>query len=442
MVIDRKQQQRGETMTDALRDGEQDISAPSAPPRIFWAAWAGWMLDGFDSTLYIYVLVPALTELLAADGITPDRGAVALYGGSLFTVFMLGWACSMFWGWLADRIGRVNVMCMTVLVYSLATAACGFAGGLLSFAVFRFMSGFGVGGEWAAGTTLLQESVPETMRVRLAGWLHTATPTGILLASVAAFLVPLIGWRGLFLLGALPALLTVYLRLRLREPAAWRLGREARQRTPPRALFSGQSAKTTWIAAMMMACIIFGLWSSTFWAPTLIVSRLTGAGDSPARALAIAASGGVLTSLGTLAACLLMPFIVSSVGARRATAFIFFIGSLTAVLATYVGAALVADSIVLFLCLLPALGFFTNGVFALYTIWLPELFPTAQRAFGSGFAFSLGRVLGAAGPTIVGSVVVLTGSFPVAIAWTSAIYVLGLPFIALAPETANKPLPA
>jgi MFS family permease len=101
------------------------------------------------------------------------------------------------------------------------------------FAVFRFASGFGIGGEWAAGTPLLQESVPETMRVRLAGWLHTATPSGILLASVAAFLIPVIGWRGLFLLGALPALLTIYLRLRLPESAAWQQSRKTAPRTRP-----------------------------------------------------------------------------------------------------------------------------------------------------------------------------------------------------------------
>src|ERR1700733_11670653 len=103
-------------------------------------------------------------------------------------------------------------MVRTILLYAVATALCGVGWSLTSFAVFRFLSGFGVGGEWAAGTPLLQESVPETMRVRLAGWLHTATPTGILLASAAAFLIPLIGWRGLFFLGALPALLTVFLR--------------------------------------------------------------------------------------------------------------------------------------------------------------------------------------------------------------------------------------
>jgi MFS family permease len=436
-------------MNDAAGAGTPEIPLESfvpvstaSPQRVFWAAWAGWMLDGFDSAIYIFVLVPALTELLHADGIEPNKNTIALYGGYLFTIFMLGWACSMFWGWLADRIGRVSAMCLTILVYSFATALCGFAGGVLTFAVFRFLSGFGIGGEWAAGTPLLQESVPEAMRVRLAGWLHTATPTGILLASAAAFLVPLIGWRGLFFLGAVPALLTIYLRLRLPEPAAWRRGRQAGQKSTPRALFVGGAARTTWIAALMMACIIFGLWSSTFWVPTLIVTRLTAAGESTAQALRVAALSGALTNLGTLAACLLMPWITGRIGARRATAALFFIGSSAAILVTYIGAAVVADSIVLFLCLVPALGFFTNGVFALYTIWLPELFPTAQRAFGAGFAFSLGRVLGALGPTIVGTLVALTGSYPHAIAATAAIYIIGLPFVALAPETANRPLPA
>lgn len=419
-----------------------DAGSAATPQRIFWAAWAGWMLDGFDSALYMFVLVPALRELFGAEGIAPEKGAIALWGGRLFTIFMLGWACSMFWGWLADRIGRVKVMCLTILVYAGATAGCGLAGGLLSFAVLRFVSGFGVGGEWAAGTPLLQESVPEKMRVRLAGWLHTATPTGILLASVAAFLVPLIGWRGLFLLGALPALLTIWLRLRLPEPAAWQRRRDRAPPAPVRTLLAGPSARTTWVAALMMSCIIFGLWSSTYWAPTYIMSRLSGTGSSEASVMALAALSGILTSLGTLAACLLMPFIVARLGARRITAVVFFVGSMVAILATYAGAAWFADSIVAFLVLLPVLGFFTNGVFALYTIWLPELFTTAHRAFGSGFAFSLGRVLGAAGPIIVGSLVAVTGSYPAAIAGTALIYVIGLPFIALAPETADRPLPA
>jgi MFS family permease len=185
------------------------------------------MLDGFDSGIYIYVLTPAVMDLLAHSHRTAATASVALYGGYFFSVFMLGWACSMTWGWLADRIGRVKVMCLTILVYSIFTALCGLAPGLPLFGIFRFLAGFGIGGEWAAGVSLLHESVPEAIRVRYAGWLHTATPTGQILAALASLLYPILGWRGLFLIGILPAVLTIYLRRRIPEPEKWRNRRKA-----------------------------------------------------------------------------------------------------------------------------------------------------------------------------------------------------------------------
>lgn len=422
---------------------------PAAKPRveassqkIFVITWLGWMLDSFDLGIYIFILVPALTELLTLNGIAPVRANIALYGGYLFTVFMLGWACSMFWGWLADRIGRVKVMCLTILMYSVFTGLCGLAGGLLSFAIFRFLAGFGVGGEWAAGTPLLQETVDEKDRVRLAGWLHTATPIGFLLGSIASFLLPVIGWRGMFMLGVLPALLTVLIRMSVHEPPRWQQAAGVAARATVRDLFVGAWARNTWSAGLMMSCIILGVWSSTFWAPTVIISRLTEAGWAPVAAQQMASWAGVLTNLGTLAGCLAMPFIADWIGKRRTTAVVFFVGSLLLNLLAYVGAILWFNSTALFIGLLPLLGLFTNGVFALYTIWLPEMFPTAQRALGAGFAFSFGRLLGAVGPTIVGGLVVLTGSYPIALAAVSVIYLVGLPFIAMAPETAGKPLPA
>lgn len=412
-----------------------------SPSRAFWAAWSGWMLDGFDSGLYIFVLVPALTDLLQTGGIEGTKANIAQFGGYLFSIFMLGWACSMFWGWLADRIGRVRVMCLTILMYSIATALCGVAWSLTSFAVFRFLAGFGAGGEWAAGTPMLQESVPERMRIRLASWLHTATPVGGLLAVAASFLVPVIGWRGVFLLGVTPALLTVWLRRGVPEPKAWMRRAPSPARSHIGSLFQGSQARTTWAAAGMMACIIFGLWSCTFWAPTLIISKLTAAGTSMAVAQRTASFSGLLMNGGTLVACGSMPWIATVIGPRRRAATIFFVGSLLSVIAAYVFAAIVVNSVTLFIWLLPPLGFFTNGVFALFTLWLPELFPTSQRSFGAGFAFSLGRILGAIGPTLVGFVVALTGSYPIAITAVSVIYLIGLPAIALAPETAGRPLP-
>src|ERR1700735_1472265 len=171
------------------------LAGAVSPQKIFWATWFGWMLDGFDSSMYSYILVGALTELLPASGIEASHANIGAYGGLLFSIFMLGWACSMFWGWLADRGRGGKALCYTIVVYSIFTACCGLAPTVAIFAVFRFLAGFGIGGEWAAGTPLLHESVPEHMRVRLAGWLHTATPTGLTLAAVVALgTLPVFGW--------------------------------------------------------------------------------------------------------------------------------------------------------------------------------------------------------------------------------------------------------
>jgi MFS family permease len=268
-----------------------------------------------------------------------------------------------------DRIGRVKVMCLTILFYSFATALCGVAWSLTSFAVFRFLSGFGIGGEWAAGTPMLQESVPERMRIRLASWLHTATPIGGLLAVGASFLVPLVGWRGVFFLGVLPALLTVWLRRSVPEPKMWQKAAPGAVRVGIGPMFRGPQARTTSAAASMMACIIFGLWSCTFWAPTLIISRLTASGVSMAVAQRSASYSGLMLNGGTLLACGLMPWIATMIGPRRRAATIFFLGSLVSVFAAYIVAGEMVNSVTLFIWLLPPLGFFTKrGVRAVHPV--------------------------------------------------------------------------
>ncbi len=414
-------------------------AAAVSPSRVFWATWFGWMLDGFDSSMYGYLLVAALTDLLPRSGLAASRANIGVYGGILFSLFMVGWACSMVWGWAADRVGRVRVMCWTVLIYSLFTALCGLADGIVMFAVFRFLAGFGIGGEWAAGTPLLHESVPETMRVRLAGWLHTATPTGLFLAAFVVLIAGnKLGWRGMFMLGILPALLTLYLRRAIPEPRRTAAAAAAKFG----ALFAPGQARTTWAAALMMACIIFGLWSSNFWAPTVVITRLVASGASHAHAQTMGAICGLVTNLGTLAGCFFMPWITAFLGGRRRTAVVFFLGAMASVIVSYYGAIARLDDLRLFMLLLPVLGFFTNGIFALYTIWLPEMFPGALRGAGAGFAFSFGRLLGAAGPTLIGFLTVLIGSYPITIAALSLIYLAGLPFIALAPETAHQSLRA
>jgi MFS family permease len=430
------------TNTATVASGGTLAAATPAQKRVFWAAWSGWMLDGFDLSIYFFVLVPALKELLQLSGHEPTPANIALYGGYLFTAFMVGWASSMFWGWLADRVGRVKVLCLTILTYSVCTALCGFSNGILMFAIFRFLSGFGVGGEWAAGTPLLQESVPEHVRAKWAGWLHTAIPIGMILAAAASLLLPIIGWRGMFFIGVLPAFLTIYLRMNIPEPETWQRKKASPVQMSVRDLFFGTGARNTWSAALMMSCVILGIWSSTFWVPTLIISKMTAMGQPVAEAQRLASLSGFLTNFGTLAGCLGLPYLADWIGSRKATAAAFFIGAFVTNVIAYIGIVSWTGDIYLFLWTLPILGFFTNGVFALYTIWLPEMFPTTQRAFGSGFAFSFGRLLGAIGPTVIGIIAAYSGSYPVAITIVSAIYIIGLPIILMAPETANRPLPA
>ena len=416
------------------------VSLSSASPaRVFWAAWLGWMLDGFDATMYIYVLSAAITDLLKHEGRAATTASVALYGGYFFSIFMLGWSCSMVWGRLAYRMGRVKVMCLTILTYSVFTGLCGLAPNLFLFGVFRFLAGFGIGGEWTAGVALLHESLPEELRVRYAGWLHTATPAGITLAAAASFLFPWIGWRGAFWIGALPALLVLYLRRNIPEPKKWASRMTS---VAPRAaeLFRKPLACSAWPAALMVACAIFGLWSTSYWAPTFVITRVVAEGGTAAAGQKMASFAGLFGSAGTMAACLIAPWLARAFGSRRWTGILFFAGSLAAALLAYGYAARSLRSLALFLGLLPVVGFFTNGVFALYSIWLPEMFPSVHRAFGAGFAFSFGRVLGALGPTVVGTLVGFTGTYPAAIATAALIYLVGVPFTMLSTETANRPL--
>jgi MFS family permease len=414
--------------------------AACSPTRVFWAAWAGWMLDGFDSAAYGLLLVSALNELLPLSGVEVTKANIALYGGYGFSIFMLGWACAMFWGWLADRIGRVRTMCLTILTYSIFTALCGLTFGIVSFMVLRFLVGFGVGGEWAAGTPLLHESVPESIRVRLTGWLHTATPTGIILASAIALLVvPALGWRGMFLIGILPAMLAIYLRLSIPEPP--------RVLCPPqhstfRSLFSKGQSGVTWSAALMIACGLLGVWSSSFWIPTVVATKIIANGMPLPEAQQMASLASLATNVGTLAGCFLMPWIAVGLGSRKKVGVIFFAGSLIANVAAYYGLLERLNSVTAFFVVVPVLGFFTNGVFALFTVWLPELFPSTSRGAGLGFTFSLGRILAAAGPLIIGALVAHIGSYPIAITLISAVYIPGIIFVALCRETAGQPLPA
>jgi MFS family permease len=190
--------------------------------RGFWAAWAGWALDGMDSFIYALVMVPALRELLPLSGIAATPGAIGYYGGLLFALFLIGWGLSFLWGPIGDRFGRVRTLMLTVLCYSVFTFCGALAQGVWMLAAFRLLAGIGIGGEWSMGGILVAEEWPEDRRARGAGYMHTGYYFGVFLAAIANYTIgSRYGWRAMFLLGGAPALLVGFIRHGVSEPARW-----------------------------------------------------------------------------------------------------------------------------------------------------------------------------------------------------------------------------
>src|SRR5438309_3745603 len=209
------------------------IPLTSNQRRGFLAAWGGWVLDGMDSFIYALVMVPALRQLLPRSGIPADQSHIGFYGGLLFALFLVGWGCSMVWGPLADRFGRVRTLMLTILCYSIFTFLGALATSVWQLAIFRLLAGVGIGGEWSMGGTFVAEEWPEDRRKMGAGYLHTGYYFGFFLAALANYFIGAnFGWRWMFALGGAPALLVSWIRRGVRESAAWQQTLGDRQRVP------------------------------------------------------------------------------------------------------------------------------------------------------------------------------------------------------------------
>ena len=190
--------------------------------RGFFASWGGWALDGMDSYIFALVMVPALKELLPRSGLRSDVGGVGYYGGLLFALFLVGWGCAFLWGPVADKYGRVRTLMLTILWYSVFTFLCCISTRVWQLAVFRFLAGIGIGGEWAMGGTFVAEEWPEDRRKMAAGWMHTGYYVGFFLAAIANYGVgSRYGWRAMFALGGAPALLVSLIRMGVKESQKW-----------------------------------------------------------------------------------------------------------------------------------------------------------------------------------------------------------------------------
>ena len=411
---------------------------------VLFVAWLGWVFDSMDSTIYALVLQPALHDLLRSPGGGPvTADVIGWYGGIIFSIFLIGWAIGgVVFGVLADYFGRTKTLVFTILIYAVFTGMAALSQTWWQLALFRFITALGIGGEWAAGAALVAEVWPEDKRTKAAGLLQSAWAGGFLAAAVLNLLLRDCGWRPMFVVGIAPAVVALFVFLWVKEPERWVKARAEEQRAggtrPPKMaeLFAPGLARSTWVGSGLAFVAVFGLWGATNWTPTLIraLPDLQGMGASELTSRVSYAT--MLLNVGALAGYLSFGPLADRVG-RRGVFALMCLGSLLLLPVTF----LTPRTYVQVLLLLPLLGFFNNGIFSGFPIYLPELYPTRIRATGAGFCFNIGRVLASAGPFVTGYLVTVLGSFGLAASAVAAIYLVGLLILPFAPETKGKPLP-
>lgn len=415
--------------------------------RGFWAAWLGWLLDGTDSFIYALVLVPALTELLPHSGIPATIGNVGFYGGLLFALFLVGWGLSLLWGPLADRFGRVRTLALTILWYSVFTFACALAVNVWQLALFRMLAGIGVGGEWSMGGTFVAEEWPESRREMGAGFMHTGYYVGFFLAALLnATIGAQYGWRVMFAVGGAPALLVAFIRYGVHESARWKirlteLGTRWTMVDAFAELFSPRFRHRTFLNSIYVFISIVGLWGGSVYGPTALTQLATAAGLGTAHSAQMASYGTMGLSFGTVLGCLAVPPLASLVGRRGAQA-VFFTIMLVSISVGFGWAFYLSHG---------ALSWFMVCLFfmglgganhAMYTLWLPEQYPTECRASAFAFTTSVGRFVGAGATFLVGAGVSYFHTIGTPIAWTAGAFAIGLLLLPFGVETRGKPLPA
>jgi len=411
---------------------------------VLFVAWLGWVFDSMDATIYALVLHPALHDLLhdqTGGDVSPE--AIGWYGGIIFSIFLIGWAVGgVLFGVAADRFGRTKTLVVTILIYALFTGMAALSATWWQLALYRFLTALGIGGEWAAGAALVAEVWPEEKRARAAGILQSAWAAGFLIAAVVNLLMRESGWRPIFVVGVAPAIVALVVRMWVKEPERWVKAHERERQlgaTPSQKLaelFQPALLRSTIVGSGLAFVAVFGLWGATNWTPTLVRSLPQLHAMDAATLTSYVSYATIMLNAGALVGYLSFGPLADRFG-RRAVFALMCVGSLVMLPVTF----LTPRSYANVLLLLPLLGFFNNGIFSGFPIYLPELYPTRLRATGAGFCFNVGRVLASAGPFLTGFLVTALGGFGRAASAIALIYVVGLMILPFAPETKGQPLP-
>jgi MFS family permease len=384
---------------------------------VIFAAWLGWGFDIFDGLLFNYVAPNAVPALLGLERGTPAASAATLnWTGILTSVLLIGWAVGgVVFGYVADRIGRTKTLLLTMLLYSLGTAACAFAPNIWVLLLFRIVAALGIGGEWAAGAAMVAEVVPENRRVEAGALLYTSAPLGLFLATFVTYQIqgvyfvgsPETAWRYVFLCGLIPAAVAFMVRLFIKEPERWtRLDKTAKHATIAD-LFAPAYIRATVTGLSLAIVALVTWWSCNAFIPT-VTSGLA-AREAALQGLAATDTSVLIEEWKALATNMfnlggligtLLTIPASKLLGRRHMFAIYFLGSAIAVLAAF---GLPMEPHTRLYMYFP-IGLTVFGVFGSFTYYLPELYPTRLRGTGPGFTYNTGRIVAAVGPFLVGSI--------------------------------------
>lgn len=388
------------------------------------AASLGWMLDSFDVMLYALVLAVLMTDL----------GMDKATGGSLASLTLVASAIGgVLFGVIADRFGRVRALVMSILIYSVFTAACGFAQTVRQLAVFRVFLGIGMGGEWASGAALVSETWPSEHRGKALGLMQSSWAIGYALAAaVTAIVLPIWGWRAVFFVGILPALFTLWIRRDVAEPEIWRARVESgKPRGSLRDIFRGSLLPLTIALTLMNACIMFAWWGFNLWIPAYLSLPINEGGIG----LSAYAMSGFIIAMQVGMWCGYVTFgFASDIFGRKRTYVIYV---LTAALLILAYTSTRSPSALLVLG--PLVAFFGTGSFSGFGAVTAEIYQTDIRATAQGFTYNIGRLASALAPFVVGSLADTHG-FEVALSISSIAFVLAGVLWIWIPETKGRKL--
>ena len=464
-----------ESMSTPAPDPSQSLEGPwyKSLTRYHWfvfvVASLGWLFDTMDQQLFNLARKPAVMFLIGATSQSdPD---VLRYSGHATSIFLIGWAIGGFgFGILGDRIGRAKTMLITILLYSAFTGLSAFSKGFWDFALYRFLTGLGVGGEFAVGVALVAEVFPDRARPHALGWLQACSAIGNMTAALMAMGlgslekrgVGITPWRAMFIIGTLPALLAILIRRRLKEPEKWKAVARAGELVPGAEkklgsvseLFGNPRWRKNAIVGMVLGFSgVVGLWGIGFFSFDLVRAVFKAQLVEQVPKLSQAAIDGELTwrvgltslfqNLGGFFGVYAFTKVTARMGRRPAFAISFL---MAAAATAYTFWSFNAYHHIFWM--IPLMGFCQLTLFGGYAIYFPELFPTRLRSTGTSFCYNVGRLVAAAGPLTLGAIqramIPEYGEINArryAGVAMCAVFFIGLLALPFAPETKGKPLP-